>query len=188
MRRYVSGGYAEAVQANTAATPAARRPMDQAAETPGLAPADTGAGRADLTWLLHRAAQRMRAALDEVARAHGLAGVRDWIVLTAIDVGPQQTQLALGRSLGVDKTTLTLLLDRLEAAGLVTRGLDGHDRRARIPRLTEAGRGIQREVVAERDRAEARLLAAFSPQEQRLLRDLLTRLAADQPDTAGSCM
>jgi MarR family transcriptional regulator, organic hydroperoxide resistance regulator len=160
MRRYTGGGYAEAVHANPA----------------------------DLTWLLHRAAQRMRAALDEVARAHGLAGVRDWVVLTAIDVGPQQTQLALGRSLGVDKTTLTLLLDRLEAAGLVTRGLDGHDRRARIPLLTEVGRDVQREVVAERDRAEATLLASFTPQEQRLLRDLLTRLAADRPDTAGSCL
>jgi MarR family transcriptional regulator, organic hydroperoxide resistance regulator len=50
------------------------------------------------------------------------------------------------------------------------------------------GRDVQREVVAERDRAEATLLASFTPQEQRLLRDLLTRLAADRPDTAGSCL
>lgn len=140
------------------------------------------------TWLLHLAAQRMRAVLDEVARAHGLAGVRDWVVLTAIDVSPRQTKLALGRSLGVDKTTLTLLLDRLEAAGLVTRGLDSHDRRARIPLLTPAGRDVQREVAAERDRAEAELLASFSPQEQRLLRDLLTRLTAGQPGTARGCI
>jgi MarR family transcriptional regulator, organic hydroperoxide resistance regulator len=154
--------------------------------------AEVSAEPADLTWLLHRAAQRMRAALDEVARAHGLAGVRAWIVLTAIGVGPRQTQLALGRTLGVDKTTLTSLLDRLEADGLVTRGLDSHDRRARIPLLTEAGRQVQREVAAARDHAEAELLATFSEQEQRLLRDLLTRLAASQPDgflnTAGSCI
>jgi DNA-binding MarR family transcriptional regulator len=130
----------------------------------------------------------MRAVLDEVARAHGLAGVRDWVVLTAIDVSPRQTKLALGRSLGVDKTTLTLLLDRLEAAGLVTRGLDRHDRRARIPLLTAAGRDVQREVAAERDRAEAELLASFSPQEQLLLRDLLIRLTAGQPGTARGCI
>jgi DNA-binding MarR family transcriptional regulator len=151
-------------------------------------PSETAAGPVDLTWLLHRAAQRMRAALDEVARAHGLAGVRDWVVLTAIGIGPPQTQLALGRSLGVDKTTLTLLLDRLEAAGLVTRGLDNHDRRARIPLVTEAGAAVQREVAAERDSAEAGLLAAFSVQEQYLLRALLTRLADGQPDTAGGCI
>jgi DNA-binding MarR family transcriptional regulator len=150
-----------------------------------------GSERADLTWLLHRAAQRMRAGLDEVARAHGLPGVREWIVLTAIGTGPRQTQLALGRSLGLDKTTLTSLLDRLEADGLVTRGLDTRDRRARIPLLTEAGREVQRKVAAARDRAEASLLAAFSAQEQRLLRDLLTRLASGQPsgypDAGGSC-
>jgi DNA-binding MarR family transcriptional regulator len=177
MRRY--GRYAEVVRSNTAAgqTPA---------EAP--APADASTRPSDLTWLLHLAAQRMRAALDEVARAHGLAGVRDWVVLTAIDVGPRQTQLALGRSLGVDKTTLTLLLDRLEAAGLVTRGLDSHDRRARIPLLTGAGREVQREVAAQRDRAEAELLASFSPQEQRLLRDLLTRLTDGQPGTAVGCI
>jgi MarR family transcriptional regulator, organic hydroperoxide resistance regulator len=109
-------------------------------------------------------------------------------VLTALDIGPRQTQQALGRSLGVDKTTLTLLLDRLEAAGLVTRSLDGHDRRARIPLLTGTGRDIQREVAAERDRAEAELLASFSPQEQRLLRDLLTPLTADQPGTTDGCL
>jgi DNA-binding MarR family transcriptional regulator len=176
------------VRANKAAATAGQTPGDPPAGTSAPPLADVTPAPADLTWLLHLAAQRMRAALDEVARAHGLAGVRDWIVLTALDVGPGQTQQALGRSLGVDKTTLTLLLDRLEAAGLVTRGLDRHDRRARIPLLTAVGREVQREVVAERDRAEAELLASFSPQEQRLLRDLLTRLTAGQPDTAGSCI
>src|ERR1700689_2249094 len=91
---------------------------------------------ADLTWLLHRAAQRMRVALDQVARAQGLSGVRDWIVLSALIAGPGGTQLALGHALGLDKTTLTSLLDRLETDGLVVRSLDPHDRRARIPEVT----------------------------------------------------
>lgn len=146
----------------------------------------------DLTWLLHRAAQRLRAALDEVARAHGLAGVRDWIVLSAIIIGPPRTQLALGHALGLDKTTLASLLDRLEAAGLVVRGLDRRDRRARIPEITELGREIQAQVAESRDRAEADVLGAFSAQEQRLLRDLLTRLAdvdaSAASDILGSCI
>ncbi|HEY6791650.1 MAG TPA: MarR family transcriptional regulator, partial [Trebonia sp.] len=165
------------MRANTGTTPAG----DGAAAPPEAMEPARGAEPADLTWLLHRAAQRMRAGLDEVARAHRLPGAREWIVLTAIGIGPRQTQLALGRSLGLDKTTLTSLLDRLEAGGLVTRGLDSHDRRARIPQLTEAGREVQRDVAAARDRAEASLLAAFSSQDQWLLRDLLTRLASGQP-------
>ena len=102
----------------------------------------TGSGAdappADLTWLLHRAAQRMRAALDQVARTCGLAGVRDWIVLAALTAEPGRTQLALAHDLGLDKTTLTSLLDRLEAGGLVIctiRRLGG----SRLPGRLRAG-------------------------------------------------
>jgi len=147
--------------------------------------AGTTAQTADLTWLLHRAAQRMRAALDEVAIAHGLAGVRDWIVLSALIAQPGRTQLALGHALGLDKTTLTSLLDRLETGGLIIRTLDPHDRRARIPKITTAGRRIRARVTRARDHTETELLNAFSPQEQRLLRDLLIRLAASQ---SGDCL
>lgn len=150
------------------------------------AAADTS--RPDLTWLLHRAAQNMRAAFDEAARAHGLAGARDWMVLSALDSGPRQTQLALAQSLGLDKTTMTSLLDRMEERGLVTRCTDSHDRRARIPGLTEDGRRIQAEVAFARDRVEACMLAAFTPQEQHQLRTLLSRLADEPTRGTGSCI
>ncbi len=149
-------------------------------------PADDG--RPDLTWLLHRAAQNMRIAFDETARAHGLAGARDWIVLSALSTGPRQTQLALAQSLGLDKTTMTSLLDRLEGRGLVTRSTDRHDRRARIPELTPDGHRIQAEVALARDNVEACLLAAFTPREQHQLRELLTRLATPAPHATGSCI
>jgi MarR family transcriptional regulator, organic hydroperoxide resistance regulator len=147
--------------------------------------------RNDLTWLLHRCAQRMRGALDEAAREHGLSGARDWIVLSAIAAGPRQTQLALAHSLGLDKTTMTSLLDRLESAGLVTRDQDSRDRRARIPGLTETGTRVQHELIAARDRAEAAVLSQLSADEQRVLRAMLGRLAdgpADDQKAAGSCM
>ena len=145
------------------------------------------AGPADLTWLLHRAAQRMRAALDGVARSHGLAGARDWLVLSAISAGPPQTQLALAHAVGLDKTTLTSLLDRLEARGFVTRSADSHDRRARIPSLTPSGVSVQQRVARARDETEASVLADFTDGERQLLRDLLTRLTADGGGR-GSCI
>jgi MarR family transcriptional regulator, organic hydroperoxide resistance regulator len=143
--------------------------------------------RPDLTWLLHRAAQHMRVGLDEAAQAHGLTGARDWIVLSALAAGPRQTQLALAHSLGLDKTTMTSLLDRMESRGLITRSVDRHDRRARIPELTGAGRQIQAEVTSARDRVEAGLLGGFTAEEQRQLRDLLTRLTV-APSAHGSCI
>lgn len=145
------------------------------------------AGDADLTWLLHRAAQRMRAALDSAARSHGLAGARDWLVLSAIAAGPPQTQLALAHALGLDKTTLTSLLDRLVARGYVTRSADSHDRRARIPALTPSGLKVQRRVARARDETEAAVLCGFTGAERQLLRDLLARIAADGGGS-GSCI
>jgi DNA-binding transcriptional ArsR family regulator len=124
-------------------------------------PCNAAAGaRDDLTWLLHRCAQRMRGALDEAARERGLNGARDWIVLSAIAAGPRQTQLALAQALGLDKTTMTSLLDRLESAGLVTRYQDSRDRRARdgqppaarADRRPRPGRG-SRALPVQRGRA-----------------------------------
>lgn len=151
-------------------------------------PEPVNAGSPDLTWLLHRAAQHMRTALDEAARAHGLATARDWIVLAALSTGSRQTQLSLANSLGLDKTTMTSLLDRMEARGFITRSFDRHDRRARIPELTEAGRQVQAAVTRARDRVETDLLRTFSEAEQRQLRGLLTRLAAAAANDHGSCI
>jgi DNA-binding MarR family transcriptional regulator len=154
----------------------------------GICTAPLDADRPDLTWLLHRAAQNMRTALDEAAQAHGLSAGREWIVLSALSTGPRQTQLALAHSLGVDKTTMTSLLDRMEARGLITRSTDTHDRRARIPELTEHGRRVQAEVTGARDRVEQALLSAFTAQEQHLLRELLARLVAQCDLAPGSCI
>jgi MarR family transcriptional regulator, organic hydroperoxide resistance regulator len=158
-----------------------------AAEAAAAASVVSDPDRPDLTWLLHRAAQHMRAGLDEAARAHGLTAARDWIVLSALAAGPRQTQLALAQSLGLDKTTMTSLLDRMESRGLITRVTDRHDRRARIPELTAAGRGVQADVASARDRVESGLLSAFTVDEQAQLRSLLTRLTV-APADHGSCI
>lgn len=144
--------------------------------------------QADLTWLVHRAGQRLRAGLDGAARCQGLAGGRDWIVLTAVAGTPGRTQLALAQELGLDKTTMTALLDRLERDGLLVRKQDPQDRRARLPEVTDRGREVQERVAQGRDAAEETATAGFTPQEREVLRDLLTRLAAGREQPGGSCM
>ena len=136
----------------------------------------------DLTWLFHRGAQRLRTTLDAVCRQQGLSDARDWIVLTALLENPGRTQLGLSNDLGVDKTTLTALLDRLEAKQLVIRQPVPDDRRARMPAITPVGMTVQSEVAKGRDAAEAALLANFTDAERNLLRELISRIAD------GSCM
>jgi DNA-binding MarR family transcriptional regulator len=133
----------------------------------------------------------MRTAMEEQAEQHGLQ-LRDYLVLTALGTLEQPTQLALGQAIGMDKTMLTSLLDRLEQRGLVIRRADPRDRRAHIPEATEAGRALQAEVASSLARVEAGLLSGFAAAEQRCLRLMLCNLitAGETIDTriGGSCV
>lgn len=135
----------------------------------------------DLTWLLHKAAHRMRSELDRVASDAGLSDVRDWIVLASLNEGVQCTQLELSRLLGLDKTTLISVLDRLEQRELIVRTADPSDRRVRIPRITAAGRRVQATFAADRDAAEAQMLAGIEPEQRVMLVALLTQIAELEP-------
>ncbi len=140
----------------------------------------------EITWLLHRAAQRMHAATGEQAQKHGIT-MRDYIVLSALHLTPNLTQVELAKTLGLDKTTLMTLLDRLEGAGLVVRRSDPHDRRARIPEITKAGNTLRIKVARACERVESAVLGDASPAQVTLLRQLLFVIIGDTEDR-GSCL
>lgn len=60
-------------------------------------------------------------------------------VLIAADTGDHQ-QNELARTVGLDKTTMVVTVDELEAAGLARRVPSKSDRRARVIAVTAAGR------------------------------------------------
>jgi DNA-binding MarR family transcriptional regulator len=155
----------------------ARQP---AATEPGPTPCSALFWPADLTFLLHAAADRMTVDLDHAAVEMGLNDVRDWLVLAALDDGQQRTQLELSRMVCVDKTTLISVLDRLEQHELVVRTVDPADRRVRIPQITPAGRRVYAKFATARDAAEARALDGVEPSQRALLLDLLARIADRQ--------
>jgi DNA-binding MarR family transcriptional regulator len=146
----------------------------------------------DLNWLINRAAHELREAMDAEASAHGIT-IRGHIVLTAIvqhelkKAGKAHSQLALGMALGLDKTTMTAVLDKLESQGLVVRTPDPADRRARIPVATEAGRELQAKLYHQLRCVEERVMSNLSAEERDVLRGLLRRIIT--PDAVdGSCM
>ncbi|RSM80447.1 MarR family transcriptional regulator [Kibdelosporangium aridum] len=126
--------------------------------------------------------------MDAEASAHGTS-IRGHIVLTALvqNDGRPYSQLALGHALGVDKTTMTALLDKLERSGLVVRTPDPNDRRARIPVVTEAGRELQAKLYDLLKAVEARVLDPLSPDERETLRSLLRKIIPME-HVEGSCM
>lgn len=140
----------------------------------------------EITWLLHRAAQRMHVITGEQAEKHGLH-LRDHIVLSALHKGPGLTQTELGKSLGLDKTTLMSQLDGLERAGLLLRRPDPRDRRARIPEITPAGEELRATVARDSAEAEQGALAHFSHDEATTFRRMLFEIIGDSKDP-GSCL
>lgn len=140
----------------------------------------------EITWLLHRASQRIRRATDEQASKHGLR-LRDHIILSALDMTSNVTQGELGRTLGLDKTTLTSQLDHLERKGLVVRHSDPRDRRARIPEITAAGQAVRADVASACAVVEETALAGFSPGEVHVFRQVLFGIIGDSEDP-GSCL
>ncbi|WP_257902273.1 MarR family winged helix-turn-helix transcriptional regulator [Saccharothrix obliqua] len=154
------------------------------------APVDVGCvSKSGLNWLLHRAAQKLGVVAQEAATRHGVT-TRGQLVLTALASEEyRRTQLALGQALGLDKTTLTAELDRLERAGLIVRNPDPNDRRVRLPVITEQGRAVQAEVEALHIAVESEFTAGLTPAEAHVLRKLLERLiTSDNRPDSGSCL
>jgi MarR family transcriptional regulator, organic hydroperoxide resistance regulator len=140
----------------------------------------------ELTWLLHRAAQHMHNVTGEQAEKHGLT-LREYIVLSALDKTPGLTQGELGKSLSLDKSTLMGQLDRLEHRGLVVRHNAPHDRRLRIPVITDSGEALRAKVAETSAAAEASVLDGFSADHIASLRHMLFAIIGDSEDR-GSCL
>jgi DNA-binding MarR family transcriptional regulator len=90
--------------------------------------------------------------------------------------GMQRTQLEIATHLGIDKSTLVPLLDRLERDGLVIRATSERDRRVRIPQATPAGVNVVKEVAIARDAAINDRLAAIPPAERASFHATLWRI------------
>jgi DNA-binding MarR family transcriptional regulator len=79
---------------------------------------------------------------------------------------------------GVDDTTTTRLVDRLESAGLAARRSDSGDRRATTVELTRAGEKLVAGLAAQRQLFFCDVLDALEPEE----RAELVRLTAKAAD------
>jgi DNA-binding MarR family transcriptional regulator len=94
------------------------------------------------------------AVFQDFARAVGAGELTpgQFGVLTVIDRNPGLSQTRLGQTLGIDRSTLVAVIDRLEARGLVERADAPHDRRSYALHISNAGRALLRDLM-ERVRA-----------------------------------
>jgi DNA-binding MarR family transcriptional regulator len=106
-------------------------------------------------YLISRASLVGTAALKKELAAAGVQGIKPAYlgVLMILWLEDGLKSVELGRRVGLEPSTMTGLLDRMERDGLVARQADPEDRRAQRIVLTEQGRQAREPVHAVLDRA-----------------------------------
>lgn len=79
--------------------------------------------------------------------------------------GEHPTQAALAAVAGTDIKMTSQVLRTLEAKGLIQRGLDVDDARARRLRATARGKRLAPRAIAAVERVDSEFFAAFAPRE-----------------------
>jgi MarR family transcriptional regulator, transcriptional regulator for hemolysin len=139
----------------------------------------------NLCWLLSTAAHSLATEMTRAMEGLGVSP-RGFTVLSTALSG-SYTQIELARLIGLDKTTLVVTLDELEAAGLAERRPSATDRRARVIAVTEAGERKVMEGEAIADRLHSDVLEMLPADERAAFVSALTRLVADRLSEPVAC-
>ncbi|BCW18521.1 MarR family winged helix-turn-helix transcriptional regulator [Pseudarthrobacter enclensis] len=137
----------------------------------------TDAPRLDrqVCFALYSASRAATAVYRPVLEELGLTYPQYLVMLVLWEDQPRGVK-ELGRELGLDSGTLSPLLKRLEALGLVERRRSGDDERRVAIHLTPAGQGLSSKAAAIPQRlADA---AGLTPAELEQLRGTLSKLTA----------
>lgn len=120
------------------------------------------------------------AVLNKVSAEHDLSLTQLRVLGILRDRRPRMA--ALADYLGLEKSTMTGLVDRAEKRGLLARAPSPGDGRAVDVFLTAEGAQFAKRVHARVQDALAPLTARLGPADQRRLQDLLERML-DSPET-----
>jgi len=108
-----------------------------------------------------------------------------WRILAILrDREPRMSDLAA--HLGLDRSTITGIVDRAVARGLMQKLADESDRRANRVALTDAGRALTLECLTQVDRELAPLIADLDADARQRLTAALAALLAATPTRVGA--
>ena len=138
-------------------------------------------------YLITRASLMATAYLKKELANAGVAHVRPAYlgVLMSLWREDDLRSIELGRRAGLEPSSMTGLLDRMERDGLVARRADPSDRRAQRIQLTGAGQKIKDTVLRLLDRALKNLFESIDNREVEMLKDLLRRVLANAHRPGG---
>jgi len=154
----------------------------RAEQSPTASPAALGD---NLCWLLSRASWTLTTELTAAFEGLGISPRAHAVLATAATGEHTQTQLA--KLVGLDKTTMVVTLDELEAAGLAERRPSPTDRRARVIAVTPAGADKLREAERIGDEIREDVLSVLSDTDRAAFLNALTQLVATRLSEPVQC-
>src|SRR6478672_300417 len=132
----------------------------------------------DLCWLLSRASYGLTTEFTAALEELGISPRAHSVLFTAMTGELTQTEIA--RMVGLDKTTMVVTVDELEAAGLAERRPSSTDRRARVIVVTPGGVRKVREAEEIAERIRADVLATLAPGDREAFVRALGLLVSDR--------
>lgn len=126
--------------------------------------------------LLRRCHQISVAIFLEECRAFDLTPLQ-FSCLSALDQFGAMDQASLGGVTALDRTTIIVVLSKLEERHLLTRSPSDKDKRAKIVEITAAGRELVQAVMPSVEQTQERMLGPLTSRERNQLQGLLRKMA-----------
>jgi MarR family transcriptional regulator for hemolysin len=127
---------------------------------------------------LTRTAKTVSRAFDDALTQAG-GSLPQWLILVQLKGRAHGRQRTIAEAVGIEGPTLTHHLNRMEAAGLVTRTRNPDNRRVHDVELTEAGETLFLALLDKVVAFDQRLRRNFAERDVAQLHRLLDRLAAN---------
>ncbi len=131
-------------------------------------------GHAALIKLI-RVFNRLTAQATQVTRRHGLP-LPHFEVLLCLSHGEGISQQDMAERLLLTKGNICVMMQKMEAAGLIERRSDPDDQRFHRIYMTAAGREALGTILPEHAAQTGRALRRLTPDEQKVLYELLCRI------------
>lgn len=127
------------------------------------------------TYWISRLASVMQEKFNTMLKTHDVTWPQ-WMVLNVLDQGLAKTPAAIAENLGIDRSAVTRLLDRLENKSLVVRQHDKLDRRSVTIQMTEQGCRLMAQVNESAREHQRQFLSGLHNTEFRSLKVNLQKM------------
>jgi len=128
-----------------------------------------------LGFLMHDVSRLRRTVFDDFMKPLNVTRSQ-WWVLAYLSRHDGMIQSDLANVLELGKAALGSLIDRLEASGLVRRGADDSDRRAKRVYLSPAGTQLIKEMRVRSHEMSERILDGLDDEARHMLAEMLGRV------------